>query len=182
MGYQFQQNKKERRCGYCFSSLRLRDARDLVMQMDSNICKRVVINVGAVDIIEGRSLAEIIELYQDLLQACKTKQIQAVPTTLPPIANCLYDVKKKIAQGLNQFIRTHVSMKCPIIDLYQCMVNSSGDCCIENFYQKEPTYVKGVHKPIVLWNTKGRKRVAKMLDTHLGFARLYKNNYVGEYI
>lgn len=168
----------DHRSGYCVSGLRLNEARDLVMKMDNNI-KRVVINVGAVDIIEGRTIGQVINMYKELLQACKNKGIQAVATTLPPIANCLFDEKKKIAKYLNQFIRVNVSQKCPVIDLYQCMIQSNGGAYNEFYYQNMPRNVKGTKKPIVLWNKAGRNRIEKMLKTHLGYAKVEKE-YLGE--
>lgn len=178
--YRYTKDEKERRkCGYCITGLRISEAIELVKKMDKKI-RKVVINVGATDIAEGKTMGDIIRMYKELLQACKDKGIQAVPTTIPPIANCLHDGRKQIAKGLNTFIRRTVALRCPIIDLFQGMIDSS-EAYEPKLYQYGPKHVKGANTPVVLWNRSGVRRIHQMLMTHLGFANIFSKNYVGTY-
>lgn len=167
-----------RHCGNCISGLRIRQATELIRHLDDSV-GHVIINVGSVDIAEGRELIEMIADLKELLNTCEQYSISPILTTLPPLANYLVGMKKDILIGFNNILRHNFSNEYPVIDLNLCMLKYDGTADFDAF-QPMARHVSGSSKPFVLWNRQGRKRVHRMIVKNLGHA-LFFTNYLGEH-
>jgi hypothetical protein len=169
--------KASRRSGYCKSGLKIREACDLIKDMKS--IKKIIINVGAVDILEDEPLINIVEEYRRLIRTCKQKKISTILTTLPPLPSTNLQYKHEALKAFNKFILDQKS-QFPIINLNKCFVSAENNSIDFNYYQVVAKKVKGTKETFILWNKPGRSRVLKMLTRHIGFADIYKSNYVGD--
>lgn len=179
----FEVNRKRgfRQSGGCASGLKIADATRFVMNLEPGRVKRAIINVGSVDIAEGRPLVRMIKEYCELVQICVDKSIAPILTTLAPLPNCLHNEKKRILSGFNDFIRTYLTNFFPVIDLYKGMTYSDGRVNW-NLYQSHARSVGGSKKAFVLWNRAGRQHVQNILEDGLGFtmipgAERIRNNF-----
>lgn len=178
ISYRQLNRRRIRHCGDCISGLKIAQATELIRGMDDSV-KNVLINVGSVDVAEGRQLIEMTHDLMDLLYTCDEVGIHPILTTLPPLPNYLLGNKKIVLNDFNNILRTHVSPQYAVIDLNLCMVQHNGNADL-NAFQPEPRMVGGSNKPFVLWNKLGRQRIFKMIIKNLGHA-LYNANYLGEY-
>lgn len=167
-----------RQSGNCVSGLRISGATRRIMQMRTP-CD-VIINVGSVDIAEGRQLIEMIEDFHRLLTACRMKDISPILTTLAPLPGHMLGNKHETWRGFNDFIRLNLSEHFSIIDIHKAMIRPDG-VTDYNMYQAEPRFISGSCQPFVMWNKQGRTRVNNMLMKNLGLTMIY-DNYVGEFI
>lgn len=174
--FQEMREKGRRRSGGCMSSLRIAEATHMVMSLPKSV-EHVIINVGSVDVAEGRSLIRMIRDYLELIQACEVRSIKPILTTLTPVPNCLHDARRDNLLGLNQFIQCGLDNDYPVIDLYDEMLRHDGQVNW-NLYQPAPRYIAGSKKPFVLWNSAGRQRMYKILEHDLGFAMIYGGHHV----
>lgn len=177
--YQQLQRSKIRHCGKCASGLRIAQATEIIRTLDDSI-KNVIINVGSVDIAEGRQLIELISDLKTLLNTCEEVGVDPIMTTLPPLPNHLLGNKKDILIGFNDFIRFHVVEEYAVIDLYKCMVNYE-DKIETAVYQPCYRKMSGSREALVMWNKLGRKRILNMIIKNLGQA-LYFKHYLGDYV
>lgn len=176
----FEANRRNgrRQSGGCVTGLRISEATRYVLGLNSDKVNHVILNVGSVDIAEGRPLVRLIMDYTELIRACKSKSIKPILTTLTPMPNCLHDSRKLALLGLNSFIINGYNDAFPVIDLYDGMTHEDGKVNW-SLYQAEPRSIGGSRKAFVLWNSAGRQRVHKILEHDLGFAFLYKHRHVG---
>lgn len=178
ISYRQTQHKRIRCCGNCVSGLTIAKASKLIAKMDESV-QNVIINVGSVDIAEGKQLIEMCYDLKDLLIICDHRGINPIITTLPPLPNHMLRNQKDILVGFNNFIRTEVAPEYAVIDLNLCMVHHNGCVNMQNF---QPVYrhVSGSNQPFVLWNKLGRNRILEMLVKNLGQA-IFNANYFGGY-
>lgn len=178
---------QRRQCGNCVSGLRIREATQLIKDMknrsDKSV-KRIVVNVGSVDIAEGRMLIEMIRDMEHFVNVCNETSVIPIITTLPPLPNYTIgranSFKMENLNGFNHFIRVHLSKKCAVIDLHRSMLrNGSTD---NGLYQVKHRYLSGSRKPFLMWNKMGRKRILNMLRKNLGHALVYQRNFVGVFV
>lgn len=178
MKFMAKSGERIRQSGHCVSGLTIRGATERIFNMDKSV-DRIIVNVGAVDIAEGRQLIQLIHDLNMFLKACDEMKITAVLTTLAPLPHHMRGNKKEILIGFNEYIRK-CSIKCCVIDLYKGMTRNNG---IDfHLYQPGPRYVSGSRQAFLLWNKLGRQRVHNMLMRNLGEAMLYENNFIGDYI
>ncbi|CRK87442.1 CLUMA_CG001243, isoform A [Clunio marinus] len=172
---------KVRQSGSCISGLTIAKATKQIEEITNPMIKHAIINVGSIDIAEGRQLIEMITDFFELLNTCELKSITPIITTLPPLPNYSLFNKKAILNDFNYFIRKNLSQQHSVIDLNLCMLTKDGT---ENlsFYQPVGRYTSGTKKMLLLWNKLGRRRVHRMLIRNLGAAILYEENYVGVYV
>ena len=172
--YHHTQRSRIRHCGYCFSGLRISQATEIIREWKESLM-RVIINVGSVDIAEGRQLIEMINDLTILLKTCKERKIHPVLTTLAPLPNHLLSNKKSIHEGFNHYLRRIVLKSHSVIDLHRVMVTNEGvtdlDC-----YQTIPRRMSGSRQFLVMWNKTGRKRIFSMIIKNLGHALVYSNH------
>lgn len=175
----FEVNRRRglRQSGGCVSGLKIADATRFVMSLAPGTVKRVIINVGSVDVAEGRPLIRMMSDYNELIHVCVDKSITPILTTLTPMPNYLHNDKKNTLVGFNSFIRTRFANLFAIIDLYKGMTYSNGRVNW-NLYQVEPRFIAGSKKPFVLWNRAGRLRMHGILEDSLGFAMLVRDDRI----
>lgn len=174
--FQVTRERGRRRSGGCMSGLRIAEATHMVMNLPESV-GHVIINVGSVDVAEGRPLIRMITDYLELIQACKEKSIKPILTTLAPVPNCLHDARRDRLLGLNQFIQFGLDKAYPVIDLYYEMLRHDGRINW-NLFQPAPRYIGGSKKAFVLWNQAGRQRMYKILEHDLGFAMIHGTHHV----
>lgn len=180
LGFKQEDDQRIRQSGHCVSGLRISEATKRVQKMDEKV-EHVIINVGSVDIAEGRQLIEMIKDLSMLLTACNRKKITPILTTLTPLPNHAMGNQQKILTGYNDFIRLHLKSFYSVIDLYKCLLDKKG---LPNMslYQPDTRHISGSRKSFLLWNKPGRRCVRKMLIKNLGHAVVYKGNFIGELI
>lgn len=169
-------NSRIRQCGNCVSGLKIAQAKRLIENMDESV-KNVIINVGSVDIAEGRELIEMITDLLDLLNTCESEGIDPIVTTLPPLPNYLLGNRREVLIGFNHFIRQKVVQQYAVIDLNLCMVTPEGNTDVRA-YQTITRHIGGSNKPFVMWNQLGRNRIMSMIIKNLGHA-LYFTDFLG---
>lgn len=180
MQFKIDKSFRIRQSGHCVSGLKMKQATQRVLSLNVAEVKDVIVNVGSVDIAEGKQLIEIIHDFTELLAACDFKGINIIVTTLAPLPNYFVGNKLDILNTLNHYIRTTVSNERAVIDLNKCMVNKDGTHN-PHFYIPEPRYVSGSRRAFVLWNKIGRNRVHSMIMKHLAQAMIYKESYLGDF-
>lgn len=148
--------------------------------MNNECIKRVIVNVGTVDIARGRQLIEIIDDYLQLLAAFEHVGITPILTTLAPIPNHTHGNKLQILEDFNYFIRNTLAKSSSIIDLNKCMLKRDKKVNTK-YYQPSYRYCSGFNKPLLLWNKIGRTRVLSMIVKNLGAALIYEDGYLGDY-
>lgn len=154
--------------GYCVSGQTIEEATVEIEQMNPN--QLILLNIGSVDIIQGRELIELIISMMRLLRSCKMNDITPVLTTLVPIANHRLNNRTKITNEFNDFLMKN-PFNYPFIDLHKAFIKSDGKMDA-NCYQQDTRYVGGFKKPIVLWNRMGRQRIMTVLKQEIGSAIL----------
>lgn len=164
LGYSFDPGHSIQQSGLCISGLTIAEAADRVMKA-TYINDRVIINIGAVDLLHGH---DFVDMQLDLLQLmknCEIRGIYVILTTLSPLANSSHipGVIDRL-QKFNSLIR---NQHWNYIDLWRCFVNERESTLYECF-QPGPRHVSGSNQPHVLWNKLGRQRIIKFLKTHLG--------------
>lgn len=173
-------HKSPRQCGGCVSGLRISDATRFVYNMEEDAVDRIIVNVGSVDVAEGRQLIEMIHDTKEFLHACTQMQINPILTTLAPLPAHQHSNKKEVLKGFNDFIRHCVSSFFSIIDLNKGLLHNDGSINF-NLYQTGPRFISGSRKPFTIWNKIGRNRVQNMLVKNLGQAIVYDKNFIGDY-
>lgn len=135
----------------------------------------IIVNVGSVDIAEGRQLIQMITDFCDLMQVCVNKSISPIVTTLAPLPNYQsYGNRASVLDNFNFFLRGHyLSQSYSLIDLNLCMSNpdqTGNSFC----YQAKTRHVTGSRRKLQMWNSFGRKKVLDMLKMNLGEVILCK--------
>ncbi|XP_058821486.1 maternal effect protein oskar-like isoform X2 [Topomyia yanbarensis] len=162
LGFAFDPGHAIQKSGLCISGLTIAEAANRVLKA-TNINDRVIVNVGAVDLLHGY---EFVDMKNDLFQLMKNLALRGasvILTTVSPIANCSHI--RGITDRLEQF-NDLIREQRNSIDLWQCFVNEKKNTLYECF-QPGPRYVSGSNQPHVLWNKLGRQRIIKFLKQHL---------------
>lgn len=97
---------------------------------------KVIINVGSIDILHGNDLVDMRYDYQELLNVCASRNIKAILTTLPPLANRNHapdDVKK--INLFNKFLLNTFSASHRVVDIKSCMVRRNGSTAFHCYQQ-----------------------------------------------
>jgi maternal-effect protein oskar len=172
-------NVRNRQSGHCVSGLRIADATERIADLEEPV-EYVIVNVGSVDIAEGRQLIQMVTDMRELIATCAYMDITPIITTLAPLPNYLLGNRKDTLNWFNQYIRMTLSQSVAVIDLNLCMLADNASVNL-NFYQTEPRSVRGSKKPFVLWNKIGRTRILDMLIKNLGGALILGSDFVGNY-
>lgn len=91
----------------------------------------VIVNIGTFDLLIGRSVEDMITDLTRLLNALKTKNQNAVLTTLAPLPNHLGNEIDEKRKSYNKFIREEF----PYIDIESCFL-SNGSRVLRECYQE----------------------------------------------
>jgi OSK domain len=174
LGFKTEKIDRIRKCGHTVSGLKIREAIEQVEACEDGIT--VIINVGSVDIIEGKELIQMIKDFDKLMAACGEKFITPIVTTLPPLPNYKVNNRQKVLEGFNCFLRKERERYLfPLIDLNLCMTIKNGEGNLR-FYQPEPRFISGSKRSLLMWNKIGRDRVLAMLKRNLGEVLVFENH------
>ena len=154
--------------GYCVSGQSIDNATECIKRMQPN--QLILLNIGAVDIMSGRDLIEVVISMMRLLKTCKSNDITPVLTTLPAIANHRINSRAFVTTEFNKFLMKN-PFDFPVIDLHEAFMKSDGKMD-PNCYEDVPRYVSGFKKPLVLWSKMGRQRAMTTLKEKIGSAIL----------
>ncbi|XP_055687125.1 maternal effect protein oskar [Lutzomyia longipalpis] len=163
LGFMALPGVKIQQSGLCISGQTIRGAIEHLNRMRrGSVSKRVIINLGTVDLLHGRDVLDIKTEYRMLLSQLKEMGIHAIVTTLPPIANHSYhSTIKPNWEKLNAFLRRQ--RNC--IDIASGMMQNGRT--LFSCYQGEAKHVSGSSRPHVLWNKIGRQRILKAMKAYL---------------
>lgn len=114
--------RRIQKSGYCISGQTIRDATDRIKRITHSNNMKIIVNLGTVDILHGRDLADMCQDYLNLIKYCERRNITIIATTLAPLANrkfCAGDTEKW--QEFNKFLMKRVAGKIQVIDIVGCM-------------------------------------------------------------
>lgn len=154
--------------GYCVSGQTIDRANETIKRMHPN--QLILLNIGAVDIMNGRELIELVISMMRLLKTCRSNGITPVLATLPAIANHRINSRAFVTTEFNKFLMKN-PFDFPVIDLHEAFIKSDG-MMDPNCYEEVPRYVSGFKKPLVLWSKMGRQRAMTFLKEKIGSAIL----------
>lgn len=126
--------KQIHRSGLCVSGQSIRDACERIKRYPHPDNMKIIANLGTVDILHGRDLADMYQDYYNLVKVCNTRGIEIVITTLPPIANRLH--LRSDVQKLNDFNDFLLKLKNQlVIDIRSCMTCPATGKVLFDCYQ-----------------------------------------------
>lgn len=161
MDCQLEPFRRVHKSGLCVSGQTIREAAEQILKLPRE--EDVIINVGSVDLLHGRSYYE---LYSDLLyliKCCHLRDINPIMTTLVSIGNQMHN--KALCTNLLKFNETIRNCGYDYIDLYECLIQDGK--LLTSCFKYETNKVTGSSQPFLLWNKLGRQRALKYLQTEL---------------
>ncbi|XP_004529163.1 maternal effect protein oskar isoform X2 [Ceratitis capitata] len=163
----FKKYGKVLQSGLCVSGQTICAAIRRVHQLDDQH-RSIIVNIGSVDIMKGRSLVQIEHDFRELINVIFKKGFTPILTTLAPLANYAHDkqVKTKL-ERFNHFIKNEGKFLV-VMDIWACLVNEKGQILFDCF-QNEPRMVSGTSEPYVFWNKIGRQRVLQLIESQLEY-------------
>lgn len=126
-----------KRHGLCASGQTLRAATRYLLQPGTVVRKKnLIINLGTIDILKGSQVIDLKFDYDRLLDACLSKGIEPIITTLTPlIFEGTTAEQHDVLMEFNQFLRDRYNKEYTVIDLWAQMLDFNGE--ISNvLYQK----------------------------------------------
>jgi maternal effect protein oskar len=148
--------------GFCVSGQTVRSAYEKVRQT-RRMRKKVIINIGSVDLLHYHSFVRITHDMELLNQELFAKGVDTIIwTTLAPLANQLHEPSsRQKLMDINKFLRYRFAN---VIDIHQVMVNTSDDKILFACYQPSTRRVSGSTRAHVFWNKIGRQRVLQKIQ------------------
>lgn len=168
MGFKMLIDENRYKSGMCVSGQTIQEATAGLENLCGN--QVVIVNIGSIDIINGKELVEIILDVMRFLKVCQRKSIVPIITTLPPLG--LYGVGNysEVLQHYNDFLRQN-PFNYPVIDLNRAFYYDDGTL-MDKIFQTRPRYMKGYQRPLVFWSKYGRQRLMNFLKKSLGIAMM----------
>lgn len=85
-----------------------------------------MINVGSVDIVQGKDLKEMYSDFDQLIRACEMRGLDPIISTLAPLVNVSHskEVHDKL-HAFNEFLLDNYFCIYPIIDIWREIVKPS---------------------------------------------------------
>uniref|UniRef100_A0A1B0CZN4 OSK domain-containing protein n=1 Tax=Phlebotomus papatasi TaxID=29031 RepID=A0A1B0CZN4_PHLPP len=164
LGYLTVPGQRIQQSGLCVSGQTVRGAIDRLCEMPvGDVDKQVIINLGSVDLMQGRDVLDIQTDYNRLLVLLKEMGIQAIVTTLPPIANHSY-----LSSMQHNWMKLNVFLRRQPLCIDICELMMQNGRILYSCFQGEAKYVTGSSRPHVLWNKIGRQRILKAMKIYLG--------------
>lgn len=154
--------------GFCVSGQTIAEAARNIENIGVN--QIILLNVGSIDIVQGKELVDMIYGMFRLLRICRMNEITPILTTLLPLANYRLGNRAAVTNGFNEFLVKN-PFNFPVIELHKTFTNDDG-MMSQHFYQQSTRFVSGLRKPLVFWNRMGRQRIMKTLTQQLGSAIL----------
>lgn len=166
---------RNKESGYCVSGQTIQEATER-LRSNPPASKYVLINLGSVDIANGRALIDITMDMIELVRTCHELNILPVFTTLPPLVNYGYDERKKRLLELNNYIRLRYFG--PYIELEEHFINNEN-YTLEHLYRLMPQKINGSSKAFVIWSRYGCDMVLRQIKQQLPQSMYgYENNFI----
>ncbi|KAG4066629.1 hypothetical protein HA402_007265 [Bradysia odoriphaga] len=162
---QLQKTKKKNieRIGLCISGQSIKSAcRTISYSPYQFSTKYVILNIGTFDLLNGRSVEQIIADIVRLLNVIQSKGLKAILTTLAPLPNHLGNEIEERRKAINKFMREEFEF----IDIESCFL-SNGSRVLRECYQEKPRTVGGSSHPVLLWNRVGRQRALQLMKREI---------------
>jgi hypothetical protein len=166
MGYKMTIDEDRYKSGSCVSGQTIHEATANLENFSEN--QVIIVNIGSIDIINGKELVDVILEIMRLLKLCQRKSIVPILTTLPPIAIYGLDDRAEVLNHYNEFLRQN-PFNFPVIDLNRVFYNDNEtlDC---HCFQTQIRHMKGFSKPLVFWSRYGREKMMRCLTKSLGLS------------
>lgn len=120
--------------GLCISGQTIRQAANRLKRQSR---MKVILNIGSVDILHGKSVNDMCNDFIELVRICEQRDIDIVITTLAPIANRLGsgdDCREKV-NAFNKFLIVKFGAKYSIIDIASLMKHHRTNHVLFDCYQ-----------------------------------------------
>ncbi|CAO1350563.1 unnamed protein product [Diamesa tonsa] len=170
--YTYSRNKES---GYCVSGQTIQEA-TAKLRAHPPVSKYAMINLGSVDIANGRELIEITMDMIDLVRTCHDINILPVFTTLPPLVNYGFDDRKERLLEFNNYIR--LGYFGPYIELEEHFINRENNT-LKHLYRPLPQKINGSSRAFVLWSRFGGEMVLRQIKQQLPQSMLgFENNFI----
>ncbi|XP_055851653.1 maternal effect protein oskar [Episyrphus balteatus] len=161
----FKPGEKILQSGLCISGQTISAATKRITQL-RYVNNRMIINIGSVDILQGKPLVQIQHDFLELISVLAERGVVPIVTTLAPLA--LYGHEKSIKDRLERF-NVFIKQRAPkVIDIWSCVVNEKGQTLFDCF-QDKPRQVSGSHDSYLFWNKIGRQRVLKKIESEIEY-------------
>lgn len=119
-----QRQIKVQSVGLCVSGQTIKAATERIQSDRYFVDKKLIVNLGSVDILHGRDLIDMQYDYSQLVRALNSRQIRPIITTLAPIANCGYTLEQRQKfERFNAFLMTSFDN---VIDMSKCFLTSNN--------------------------------------------------------
>lgn len=168
LGYRMINCDRILQSGFCVSGQTIAETNRNIRKLAPN--QIILLNVGSVDIAQGRELVDMVFEMLRLLKTCINNGITPILTTVVPLANYRLGNRVGVTNSFNEFIVKN-PFNFPVIELHKLFLNHRGSID-SHFYHPAPRYVSGTRKPLVFWTRPGRQKVLKTLTQELGSAIL----------
>lgn len=121
----------------CVPGLTIAGAIELVQSSVEFRTDRLLINVGSADIVAGANLVHMCQQLNELVCACKMRNLSPILTTLAPlVSNGKHsDRMDQKLMAFNSYINDEYMRRLPIIDIWSSMTSVCGQT-IFNFYKR----------------------------------------------
>lgn len=119
---------RPRRCGLCASGQTVQAAIDYLLRRDTVVRKKkVIINLGTMDIVEGHSLINLKYDFEKLVHACEVKGLEPIITTLAPLlCGSKAAERNQVLRAFNQHLYDRFHKEYDIVDIWCRMADSKG--------------------------------------------------------
>ncbi|KAL5273559.1 hypothetical protein ACFFRR_000353 [Megaselia abdita] len=162
LGCKFTPRKKVYQSGLCVSGQTISDAR-LRVSTAETLAPYVIINIGSVDILNGKPLVRMENEAIRLTEAIRARNSVPIWTSLTPLANYNHQplIVNKVKK-FNEFLERTMNEN-HYIDISGRVKNTNGKT-LYDCYQPAPRIVSGSKHPHLFWNKIGRQRILKHIE------------------
>ncbi|XP_069700099.1 maternal effect protein oskar-like [Periplaneta americana] len=152
--------------GLCISGQRIRDCYRRILQR-SVIAEYLVINLGAVDVVEGVDLSDMKSDMLDLLDILMPQVKSVVILTIPPLVNlCHIQRKWSTLLSFNRWLtQLDTGEWCRVVDIWPLF--RGRRIKMYDYYEDFPRKIADSTAYLVLWNSAGRKSIIEYLRRKL---------------
>lgn len=127
--------RRKLQSGLCISGQRIRDATERLKEHPNTRNMKIIVNLGTVDILNGRGFYNMCNDYKDLVETCDRRSIEIIITTLAPIIDIDEDDFRKWRE-FNRFLIHEFSEEYEVIAIARCMMTYpfyTGTINMENY-------------------------------------------------
>lgn len=135
------------------AGLTIAGATKLVQSSPEFRIDRLLINVGSTDILSGASLSQMCSDMNDLMLACKMRQVVPILTTLAPLASAAHspEMQEKL-MAFNSYISDTFMRRTIVIDIWALMNSAFGQTLFQfyNSYVSDTAFFRA-NFVILVW-------------------------------